>query len=188
MRCAVFSVGGILFAVLAFGALVGSRRSVSSAADEPKNAPTSASLKAEIEQLKKLLPDQASAMLDAAQQAAQLYHAGAHENWPLTQFYWGETRSHLRWAVALKPLRQDSQKHEIKLADILEALENGPLKQVQTAITAKDKSQFIAAYRTLLEGCYACHKTVEKPYLKLQLPPLPSLPIINCDPQADWPK
>ena len=187
-RPIVLSLG--LLALAACAVLLAGRGSGSrlSADEGAKPAPTMASLQAEVDQLKKLVPDQASAMLDASQHCAQMWFAAQAENWPLAQFYWKETDTHLRWAVLIKPLRQDSAKHDIKLNDILEALENGPLKQLQAAVEAKDKEKFNTAYRFTLEGCYACHKAVEKPFLRLQIPLAPASPMINADPKAEWPK
>ena len=35
--------------------------------------------------------------------------------------------------------------------------------------------------------CYACHKAVDKPYLRPQVPTEPASRIINFDPKANWP-
>ena len=70
---------------------------------------------------------------------------------------------------------------------ILQALENTPLKQLGEAIAAKDQQGFVAGYKATLEGCYACHKASEKPYLRPQIPKRPEAQIINSDPKATWP-
>ena len=49
---------------------------------------------------------------------------------------------------------------------ILQALENSPLKQLGEAIASKDAAGFDKAYRFTLEGCYACHKAADKPYIR----------------------
>ncbi len=147
-----------------------------------------AKLRDELETLKGQAPDQAHAMLDVGYHFSNLWFAGQQANWPLADFYWGETRSHLRWAVRIKPVRQDSAKRDIKLADILQALENTPLKQLKDAIDAKDRNKFVAAYRFTVEGCYACHKASEKPYLHPRIPEHPETAMMNFDPQAEWPK
>ncbi len=162
---------------------------VLAAADAKKPEPTIAELRDEIELLKQLLPDQAHAMHDVSYHFTNLWFAGQHENWPLAEFYLGETKSHLRWAVRLKPKRKDSQDREIDLVAILQAVENTPLKQLGEALAAKDRGQFEKAYRfTIEEGCYLCHKASDKPYLRPQVPKLPEAHVINFDPQAEWPK
>ena len=65
-----------------------------------------AKLKAELEQLKGRLPSQSHAMMDVDYHLANLWFAGQSKNWPLAQFYLDETRSHLRWAVRIIPVRR----------------------------------------------------------------------------------
>lgn len=127
-------------------------------------------LAAEVALLKNKEADQAHVMMDVSFHFGNLWFAGQKKNWPLAEFYLGETKSHLRWAVRIKPLRQDSAKQTIKLGDILEALENTPFKDLHTAIQAKDSAAFEKAYKVTLEGCYACHKATEKPYLRPGIP------------------
>ena len=145
-------------------------------------------LEADVATLNDKAPDQAHAMISVAYNFNNMWFAAKAENWPLAQFYWNETRSHLRWAVRIIPVRKDHTGAEVKLADILEALENAPLKQLQEAIEAKNHEKFVAAYRFTLENCYACHKASDKPYLRLQIPERPAEASINFDPEAKWPK
>jgi len=147
-----------------------------------------ATLQAEIERLKKVVPDQAHAMHDVDYHFTNLWFAGQHGNWPLAQFYFGETRSHLRWAVRIIPVRKDSAGREIKLEDILQAVENGPLKQLEEAVKAKDREKFVAAYEVTLASCYSCHKAADKPYLRPRVPEHPATTIMNLDPHATWPQ
>ena len=37
---------------------------------------------------------------------------------------------------------------------------------VKTAIEKKDSALFASTYKTMLESCYACHKSVGRPYLR----------------------
>jgi len=144
-------------------------------------------LQAELELLKKLLPDQAHAMTGVGYHFSNLWFAEQAGNWPLADFYFKETRSNLQWAVRIKPVRQDSAKRNIELLKILEALENSPLKQLEQAIAEKSPDKFLAAYKFTLEGCYACHKASEKPYLRPHIPLQGESQIINPDPKANWP-
>jgi hypothetical protein len=152
-------------------------------------APTAVpSVESDLQQLKDKAPDQAHAMTSVAYHFNNLWFAGEAQNWPLAQFYWNETRSHLRWAVRVIPVRKDNAGVEIKLADILQAMENTPLEQLQKSIERKNYTDFVAAYKFSLETCYACHKAADKPYLRPQIPEHPAEPTINFDPQATWPK
>jgi len=164
-RWKVFLVGAVLVCL----AVVVDGRQGETAPSKAK-PPTTEALMAEIEGLKKLLPDQAHAMADVGYHFSNLWFAGDAENWPLAEFYLNETRSHLQWAVRIKPIRQDKAKQDVDLTKILEAVENTPLKQLGESITANDKEQFVAAYRFTVESCYACHKASEKPYLRPQIP------------------
>jgi hypothetical protein len=74
------------------------------------------------------------------------------------------------------------------LVDILEGMENGPLKQLGEAIAARDDAAFEKAYRFSTEACYGCHKASDKPFIRLQIPAQPETPIINFDPNANWPR
>jgi hypothetical protein len=150
--------------------------------------PDLAAMQAEIERLKQILPDQAHAMHDVDYHFTNLWFAANQNHWELAQFYWGETRSHLRWAVRIIPIRKDSVGREIKLQDILQAVENTPLKQLEDAIKDKDRQKFVEAYEFTLASCYSCHKAVDKPYLRPRIPEHPASAIINFNPHANWPQ
>lgn len=153
-----------------------------------KNSAESDVLKRDVATLKEKAADQAHAMMDVDYHFTNLWFAGKAENWPLAEFFWSETRSHMRWAVRIIPVRKDNAGREIKLKDILEAVENSPLAQLKEAIDAKDGTKFKSAYRFTVESCYACHKASDKPYLRPQIPERPATSIINFDPNATWPK
>jgi hypothetical protein len=184
-----------ILALVTFGAIAGAvgyaafdlgARPLS--AQDPKQKPVAPSLAAEIETIKGRLPDQAHAMVDVNYHFANLWFAGKKEHWELAHFYWSETRSHLRWAVRIIPVRKDNAGQPVELEKILQAVENSPLKQLEDAIKAKDGQAFEKAYRFTLEGCYSCHKASDKPFLRPQIPTQPETHIINFDPRADWPK
>lgn len=155
---------------------------------QPAGAPpTLAALTAEVQILRDRLPDQAHAMHDVGQHFANLWFAARAENWDLATFFWNETRSHLRWAVRIIPVRKDSLGQEIDLQAILQAVENSPLQQLQATIVARDRASFEPAYRAMLEGCYACHKACDKPFLRLQIPEEPESRVLNFAPAAPVP-
>lgn len=157
-------------------------------AEEQNTRPTLEQLAAEIETIKGKLPDQAHAMQDVGYHFTNLWFAGQKGHWDLANFYWSETRSHLRWAVRIIPKRKDNAGREVDLQAILQAFENTPLKELEDSIKAKDSMAFKNAYRFTLETCYACHKASDKPFIHPQMPDEPEVHIINFDPKADWPK
>ena len=141
-----------------------------------------AALKAENERLKGLVPSQSHAMMDVAYHFTNLWFAGAQQNWPLAQFYFNETRSHIRWAIRIIPVRRTSA-GEVKLEDLFKAFDGSPLAAVQEQITAKNREQFKAAYRQALGGCNGCHAASEKPFLHVVIPTQPEARIIDFHPR-----
>ena len=123
--------------------------------------------------------DQAHVMADVGYHFANLWFAVENRNWPLAQYYLGETRSHLSWAVSLHPVRKTSAGTEVDLKGILDAVDNSFLSEVAKAIESTDTAKFKTAYQQTLVGCYACHTACEKPFLRLQVPTAPAASIIN---------
>ena len=179
----------VRLAILASSMLVvclaeGAGRPATATADEP--AVEIARLKAELEQLRGRLPSQSHAMMDVDYHFANLWFAGQSKNWPLAQFYLDETRSHLRWAVRIVPVRRIPG-GEVDLRGLLEAVDATGLTEIGKAIVDKKSDAFTAGYRHTLEGCYSCHKASDKPYLRPRIPEQPASRIINFDPAASWP-
>ncbi|HVR87716.1 MAG TPA: hypothetical protein VMU54_25540 [Planctomycetota bacterium] len=142
-----------------------------------------AALRAEVARLKGVVPDQSHAMADVGYHFTNLWFAGLQGNWPLAQFYADEVRSHLRWAVRIIPKRKDAEGREIDLGGILGGLETSTLKDLGEAVKARDQDKFAAAYRAQLEGCMACHRATNKPYLRLRMPERPDAGIIEFKPE-----
>ena len=150
--------------------------------------PDVAALKAEIEALRRLVPSQSHAMADVDYQFSNLWFAGKNANWPLAEFYLNETRSHLNWAVRIRPVRKLSSGAALDLRPMLQGVEGSSLTQLRTAIEKTDPKAFEAAYRQTITECYACHKLAEKPYLRPHIPESPASRMINMRPDADWPQ
>jgi hypothetical protein len=145
-----------------------------------------AALKAEVECLKKVVPDQAHAMADVDYHFTNLWFAGTAKNWPLADFYWKESLAHIKWGVRIIPIRKDNAGKEVKLEEILQSIEQSPFMQMGEVIKKQDAEQFEPTYRRLLEG-YSCHKASDKPYLRPRIPDQPASRMMNFDPKADWP-
>jgi hypothetical protein len=177
---------GAIVGALVYGVLTG--MPTPAVAQDAKPRRNLESIAEELEAIKGKLPDQAHAMQDVGYHFTNLWFSGQTGHWELANFYWLETRSHLRWAVRIIPKRKDNAGMEVDLEAILTALENGPLKDLEGAIVAKDRAAFEKHYRASLEACYACHKASDKPFLRLQVPTSPETLIINFDPSAQWPK
>jgi hypothetical protein len=194
MSTARFRTLAVLLAGIAFGAtgawLLHESQSAALAQSAKTNqaSPATPDLAEQIAAIRGKLPSQSHAMQDVGYHFTNLWFAGQKENWPLAEFYWAETLSHMHWAVRIVPVRKDTKGKDVDLAPILEGFENGPFRDLHTAIAAKDKAAFEKQYRTSLETCYGCHKSSDKPYLRPQIPEHPEVQIINFDPQATWPQ
>ena len=138
--------------------------------------------------LSERLPDQSHVMMDVGYHFANLWFAADKQNWPLANYYLGETRSHLRWAVRIHRIRKTKSGAEVDLKGILDAVDNTFLTEIGKAIENKDTAAFRTAYRNTMEGCYACHKASEKPFLRPQIPSVAGVTVINFDPSATWPE
>ncbi len=158
------------------------------AEEKSAQSPAVTSAQTKIGEISGLLPDQAHAMADVGYHFANLWFAADKENWPLAKYYLDETRSHLNWAVRIHPVRTTKAGGEVDLKGILQAIDNSFMTEIDGAITNKDTGKFKAAYHETLEGCYACHKACEKPFLRPQIPSAPSVGILNFDPNATWPE
>jgi len=143
-----------------------------------------AKFKDEIERLKAIVPDQAHVMKDVAYHFANLWFAGRARNWPLARFYLDETRSHLKWAVRIRPTRRTAAGGEVDLRAILDGVDRTLLLSLQAAIEGQDQSAFSKGYRGSLAGCYACHQASEKPYLRLRVPDAPEGRMIEFSPRV----
>jgi cytochrome c553 len=156
-------------------------------AGTPGAAPAS-DVAADIARLKDLVPSQSHTMSDVGYHWAGLWFAAKAKNWPLAEFFYGEARQHIRWTVAIRPVRKGPDKADVNLKGIVDALEPTVFATVQLAIQDKNTAEFETAYKDALTGCYSCHKASGKPYLRPQVPTTPPLSIINFDPAATWPE
>ncbi len=165
--------------------------SVSSGCEQTSPAAVSGTppenLAARVKALEDLLPSQSHLMADVGDHFTNLWFAGKAENWPLADFYLGETRSHLHWAVRRIPIRKDNRGQDVNLVNILEAFENSQLTQLKQTIDGKNRSGFESVYKESLTVCYSCHKAADKPYLRPQIPVEPTSRIMNFNPKAEWP-
>ena len=143
--------------------------SAQQAAPPRGEGPDRAKLEGDVEQLKGKATDQAHVMVSVAYHFNNLWFAAQERNWPLAEFYLSETRSHLRWAVRVIPVRKTVAGQEVQLGGILEALENTQLERLRETIKAADHTAFVDAYKAMLEGCNACHGASEKGFIRAEV-------------------
>ena len=142
----------------------------------------------EVAHLKEVVPSQSHAMMDVGFHWTNLWFAAQKRNWPLAQFFFDESRQHIQWTIRIRPIRKDADGKDVDLKGIFDGIDTSSLAAVKDAIALKDLAKFTAAYKTMLESCYACHKASSKPYLRPMVPTAPASTLINFDPNATWPQ
>jgi hypothetical protein len=142
----------------------------------------------DIDRLKDLVPSQSHTMADVGYHWSNLWFAAKDKNWPLAKFYFGEARQHIRWTIAIRPVRKGPDGKDVNIKGIYDAIEPSALASVQLAIEDQNTPEFEKTYREALEACYSCHKAAGLPFLRPMVPTTPPQAIINPDPNAKWPE
>src|SRR5262252_8709657 len=153
--------------------------------------PTMESLPEEVAKLKALLPSNSHIMMDVQWHWNNLWFAAQAKNWPLAQYYFNETRGHIQWLVKKAgPVMKSAgpEKEEVNIQGIFDGIDTSSLADVKTAIAMKDPDKFAASYKIMLESCYACHKSVGRPYIRPMIPTQQVQSIVNMNPDATWPQ
>ena len=145
-------------------------------------------METELVRLKGVAPSASVAMADVGFHWSNLWFAGQAGNWPLANYYFSEARNHIRWLIRINPMPKGPTGDLVDLQGIFDGLDTSVLKDVKDVIDKKDGERFAAVYRRSLEGCYSCHKSVGRTYLRPQIPAVAPQPIINLDPAAAWPQ
>jgi hypothetical protein len=168
------------------GALAATRLA-QSASPMPPSAETT-TLQADVAHLKDIIPGQSHAMIDVGYHMANLWFAVERKNWAFAAFEVDETRNRIRWTIRINPVRKDPEGKPVDLKSIFDAIDTTSMTSLKQAVEKKDIVAFGAAYRQMLESCYACHKASGKPYLRPAIPSVPPQSIMNYDPGATWPE
>jgi hypothetical protein len=151
--------------------------------------PTLEEVPQEIATLRQLVPTNSTIMMDVQWHWTNLWWAGKRRNWPLAQYYFNEARGHIQQLVRKNPtIRNQQDGTDVELQGIFDGIDTSSLAMVKDAIAKKDLVAFEKNYKTMLESCYACHKSVGRPYIRPQLPPGQVQAIVNMDPNATWPQ
>jgi hypothetical protein len=154
----------------------------------PGPAAGPATMQADVAHLKDLVPPNSHPMVDVGYHVVNLWFAVQKRNWPLANYYLGETRNRLRWEVRLNPAPKGPTGEPVNMKSTLDGIENGSYNLVKQAIDNKDATEFTVAYKHLLEDCYSCHKAAGRLYLRPMVPVTPQQVIINTDATATWPQ
>ena len=147
-----------------------------------------AALDADVTRLKGTVPNLSHVMADVAFQYSNLWFAAQHKNWPLAAFYFNETRGRIKWMLRINPNPKTPSGEVVNLQGIYDGLETSTVAALKDAIDQKDSGKFVIAYKQMIEGCYACHKSAGRPYLRPMIPTVVPQTMINYDPDAKWPQ
>lgn len=179
-----------ILAALVIGAIIGGMaveywmtRSVPTPNAQTAAAP-SADVAADIAYLKSVLPTQSHIMTDVGYHWANLWFAAEKKNWPLARFFFDEARSHMRWMIVLRPVRQLPGGGTVDVKGLFTAFDLSAMASVQLAIEDQNHAEFVTAYKQALDGCHSCHTASAKPYLRPIVPTVPPSTMINFDPAA----
>ena len=167
-------------------AAASSRVAVAGGGDDAADGLTG--LRADVARLKANAPSQSHTMSDVGYHWTNLWFAAEKKNWPLAQFYFGESRAHILWTIQLRPVRKGPDGNDVNLVPIFESIDTSAFKAVADAIQSQNSTAFSAAYRETLQACYGCHKSAGLPYLRPEVPTEPAQTIINLDGAATWPQ
>lgn len=178
--------------LLACGAAIGAllmKSSYSLSAQPAAPASPPADIKAmqdDLTRLKALVPSNSHIMMDVQFHWTNLWFAGQAKNWPLAQYYFNESRGHIQWLIKKSPKMKSAgpEKEEVDIEGIFGGIDTSSLADVKAAIVAKDSAKFAATYKTMLDSCYSCHKSVGRPYLRPMIPRTPVQSVLTFDPNA----
>ena len=146
-----------------------------------------AALNNDVARLKDIIPSNSHLMADVGFHYNNLWFAGQKKNWPLATFYYDETRSHIRWLLRKSPTVKTKDGEVVNLQGIFDGIDTSSMAMLKKTIEDKNLEEFTAAYKLMLESCYACHKSVGRPYLRPMIPTTPPQSIINYNADASWP-
>jgi len=151
--------------------------------------PTPEELPQEVATLRQLVPTNSTIMMDVQWHWTNLWWAGKRRNWPLAQYYFNESRGHIQQLVRKNPtIRNQVDQTDVDLQGIFDGIDTSSLAMVKDAIEKKNAAAFEQNYKTMLESCYACHKSVGRPYIRPQIPTAQVQAMVNMDPAATWPQ
>ena len=103
---------------------------------------------------------------------AKLWFAGKNNNWALAAYEIDEIKEGLEDAA-----KYHASNDGVPVAELIKAIIDPRLEQLEKAIEGKSSTQFAAAFDELTNGCNSCHAKAGKPFIRIQRPTTP--PVSN---------
>jgi hypothetical protein len=99
---------------------------------------------------------------------AKLWIAGDARNWELADYQIDELKEGLEDAAKYFPTYKD-----IPVGQMIGAVMNVPIAEVESAVKARDRTKFVAAFDRLTGACNTCHQSAKRPFIVIQRPSAP---------------
>lgn len=166
-------LAALVLCVVACGMLAACARTSDPATDAANPALDSriAALEQRVDALatrvEELTPETAVLMAQIQIQHAKLYYSGRERNWTLAGYALHELNEALQ---ALQTFNDQFEDFPTPLSEFVPSLVGSPLGQLHSAIRARDKTRFDAAFESLTLACNACHATLNYAFIQVQAP------------------
>lgn len=102
---------------------------------------------------------------------AKLWFAGQAENWSLADYELDELQEGFDDVVKFHPTHKDAP---LPLSALVPKIMDQPLRELRTAVSAKDAQAFVAAYDAVTAGCNSCHEATNFRFNVVRRPADPS--------------
>jgi hypothetical protein len=110
-------------------------------------------------------PGLAEIMIMTQIRHAKLWLAGDAGNWDLADYEIDELKEGLEDVLKYVPTYKN-----MPVGQMLEAAIMPPIGAVESAIKARDRARFVAAYNDLTAACNTCHQSANRPFIVIQRP------------------
>jgi hypothetical protein len=104
-------------------------------------------------------------MLATQTRHAKLWLAGNAQNWELADYGIEELKEGLESAGKVIPVLKN-----VPIGKMIESTMDAPIADVDKAIKAKNRAQFVAAFDKLTDACNSCHQAASRPFIVIQRP------------------
>src|SRR3984957_3274892 len=108
---------------------------------------------------------------------AKLWFAGKNNNWALAAYEIDEIKEGLEDAA-----KYHANNDGVPVAELIKAIIDPRLEQLEKAIEGKSSTQFAAAFDELTNGCNSCHAKAGKGFIRIQRPTTPPVSNQNFTP------